>query len=211
MKGRNFSTSRLHNLSQQWTENLQREIVIHMSYPVNGICSSSKFKKGQTSKVLVDLIAAFFRPSLRESVKIKPTKQSKQTNIGLIREGNRVYEKGNPYQASVNGDGEVASDAEVDPITRTSSGATSDRPDGGGRRGDGADALRHGKVGDLEVVGAGHRHRIQGRGRLRRRPSPTVRRRSFAQPNLKHGVLVSGFPRAIVEFRSFMPLIIMGR
>lgn len=87
----------------------------------------------------------------------------------------------------------------MNPLAEVAAGAAADRPDeGGAGGGDGADALGDGEVGEDEVVGTRHRHRLHRRRGLRRRPA-AVPRRSLAQPDLKH-------PRALLSLRPSLAL-----
>lgn len=85
-------------------------------------------------------------------------------------------------QAPVDGDREVAADAEVDALPELAAGLAADGlHDGGG--GGGPEALRHREVGEDEVVGAGDRHGLRGR---RLQPPAAVGDRVPLQSDLKH-------------------------
>jgi len=108
-----------------------------------------------------------------------------------------------PYEAAVDGDGELAAGADVDTLPERASGAAPDGARGGGGRGrDGAEALRDGEVRNHKVIGARHGDRLRDATAQRRsRPrggggaargcragdgGAGVRRADLAQADLQH-------------------------
>lgn len=86
------------------------------------------------------------------------------------------------YQASIDSDREITTNAEVDPLTKRAAGPTTNSLDKGSSSGC-TNALCHRKFSKDKVVRARHRHCIHRQGL---RPSNTFCSRSLAKPNLKH-------------------------
>lgn len=91
------------------------------------------------------------------------------------------------YKAAINGDWEIAADTEVNPISKLATRSASHVAARGCASGcENTNALRDGKIGDDEVFGTRHRHRLQRRWRSRQTAAAAVRRKAFAKPDLKH-------------------------
>lgn len=86
------------------------------------------------------------------------------------------------YQASIDSDREITTNAEVDSLTKRAAGPATNSLDKGSRSGC-TNALCHRKFSKDKVIRARHRHTLHRQGL---RPSNTFCSRSLAKPNLKH-------------------------
>ena len=86
------------------------------------------------------------------------------------------------YQASIDSDREITTNAEVDSLTKRAAGPATNSLDKGSRSGC-TNALCHRKFSKDKVIRARHRHTLHWQGL---RPSNTFCSRSLAKPNLKH-------------------------